>query len=41
MRVVEARTKDHILFYEYFHGDDVRSGRQPSDRLDRNGGETN
>jgi len=21
MRVVEARTKDHILFYEYFHGD--------------------
>ena len=23
MRVVGARTKDHILFYEYFHGDNA------------------
>ena len=32
--------RDHILFYEYFHGDNGAGiGRQPSDRLDGAGGQ--
>ena len=33
--------RDYVLFYEYFHGDTgARRRRQPSDRLDRTGGQT-
>ena len=31
--------RDHLLFYEYFHGDNG-AGREPSDRLDRARGQS-